>query len=207
MQKYFYLNGQKGILWDKVVWVKRLYYCLSEKEEDLGVQIVNLSKDGPIWMQVLPTLLDTPHFSWKITPFKGVTDILVLGRKGLPSMVVTDMEVERTTFSYMSSGTIVVEVGLDKPKLIDCVQCGLLLPRKLGELLSSMYLVGVINSLKHINTDCIKVYGWLILRSTFSVAVELRITSSSCVVDILWMTSNFVENMSNQFQYLVKQIK
>ena len=200
-KKYSYANGQVGILWDEKVWCRRLYHCLSEKEKDFGIHFVNLTKEGPDWMTTIPTLLHAPHFSWRITPFKGVTDILALGRNTL-SIMVSDMEAEVEAASL--PGALCLEIGVEKPKLIDCLHCGMLLPRKLGELLSSMYLIGVIRSA---HCDCtVTVYGWLIFRSVFSIGVELHITDTLCTVNILWRTSNCEVNMAHQFQYFLKQI-
>ena len=49
-----------------------------------------------------------------------------------------------------------------------------MLPNKLGELLSSMYLIGVALSLRMPkSTLLIKMYGWLIFKANFSLGIEL----------------------------------
>ena len=50
-----------------------------------------------------------------------------------------------------------------------------MLPNKLGELLSSMYLIGVEDAEDHVIED--KMYGWLIFKASFSFGIELHLWS------------------------------
>ena len=108
---------------------------------------------------------------------------------------------------YLSSGAVVLKVGVEKSKLIYCQNCRERLPNKLGELLSSMYLVATISSAKYsCAKKSIEIYGWLLLRSTLSIGVKLTITTLECNINILWMTSNTEENMARELRYYLNVI-
>ena len=159
--KYTYSVDHIGILWREDIWLSRLYYCLSEKEEEWNVQIVDLSNKGPSWKEVIPTVLHAPVFSFQVAPFKGVTDLLILSDRGAVVVAVADLETE-----------IDVQSGsLEKPKLVKCDKAREMLPNKLGELLSSMYLIASVTNIKHPSQTHVEIYGWLLMRSMFSIGV------------------------------------
>ena len=47
----------------------------------IGVMVFNLSEEEPSWNICLPSLLHCHSFACNFTPFKGVSDILLLGTK------------------------------------------------------------------------------------------------------------------------------
>ena len=51
--KYSWLISHRGPDWDEETWVRRLYYCLKCKESELGVQVLDISRDGQKWEKVL----------------------------------------------------------------------------------------------------------------------------------------------------------
>ena len=125
----------------------------------MKVQVIDVSRKGPDWKEVLPTVLHAPIFSFQVAPFKGVTNLLILGENGTVAVAVSDLETE-TESASVSSGAVFLEVGVEKPKLIYCRNCRERLPNKLGELLSSMYLVPTISSAKHsCAKKSIEIYG------------------------------------------------
>jgi hypothetical protein len=75
--------------------------------------------------------------------------------------------------------TIALEIGLESPVRIQCPNYQGRLPNKLGELLSSMYLIGVSLSLRKPDSIChkTKIYGWLILRNQFNFGIELDVST------------------------------
>ena len=166
-----------GILWREDIWLTRLYHCLSKKEKDWKVQIIDLSSKRPSWKEVIPTVLHTPTLSFQVAPFKGVTDLLILSDRGAVVVAVSDLETEIEDMT-MQSG---IEIGIVKPKLVKCSNSRELLPNKMGELLSSMYLVASITSVKHPSQKKVEIYGWLLMRSTFSIGIRLTITTMECV--------------------------
>ena len=80
-----------------------------------------------------------------------------------------------------------IEVGLAKPKTIDCKHNGEYLASKLGELLSSMYLIGVLSSLSTelTNVNELALYGWLIFQGAFSYGISLTLNKDGCHVEVL----------------------
>ena len=75
----------------------------------------DVSSKGPDW-KVLPKVLHAPIFSFQVAPFKGVTDLLILGENSTVAVAVSDLETETENVS-VSSGAVVLEVGVEKPKL------------------------------------------------------------------------------------------
>ena len=205
------LQGKSSKCWGKYtysvdhigredIWLSRLYYCLSEKEEEWNIQIVDLSNKGPSWKEVIPTVLHAPVFSFQVAPFKGVTDLLILSDRGAVVVAVADLETEIDGMK-MQSGSVIIEIGLEKPKLVKCDKAGEMLPNKLDELLSSMYLIASVTNIKHPSQTHVEIYGWLLMRSMFSIGLKLAITTMGCNVYILWRTSNTEENMAKQLKY------
>ena len=82
-----------------------------------------------------------------------------------------------------------------------------MLPNKLGELLSSMYLIGVALSLKKPDNILFetKIYGWLILRSQFNLGIELDVSTDKPEVKIMFISSN-INKMNQYFYHLYKFI-
>ena len=73
-----------------------------------------------------------------------------------------------------------------------CERSGLHLPDKLGELISSTYLLGAIKVLSDmaISTN-FKVYGLLIIRNLLTIAIELQVSVDKIpVINILWINSD-----------------
>ena len=208
--KYAYERTHVGVGWDERVWSQRLYYCIKEKEnalKNMGVTVFNLSDDGPNWSTRLPLLLRCHSFACNFTPFKGVTDLLLLGRKHavlVLSSALTMDDIEHVSSQKIDSGVLVTEISVCKPKLVDCRRNGESLPSKMSELLSSMFLIGVMSCVEDIlNLKAMKIYGWLIFRGTYSIGVQLDLDADKCHVNVLWTRANMVTTMSHHINYFV----
>ena len=70
---------------------------------------------------------------------------------------------------------VVVEVGVGAPLRVGCPNFQGKLPNKLGELLSSMYLIGVASTLAKLLVQ-IKTYGWLVIRGQFGMGIEMTMS-------------------------------
>ena len=55
--------------------VRRLYHSLKSKETELGVTVVDVSRDDPKWEKRLKTILHDPSLCTRCTPFKSVTNL------------------------------------------------------------------------------------------------------------------------------------
>ena len=206
--KYFYSMRQIGVDWNEQTWTKRLYWCIKEHEEklsEMGVTVFDLSSDGPTWCIRLPMLFCCPQFSGQFTQFKGVTDILLVGKKH--ALLILSTREQEMDYIHQKVNTG-IEVSIAKPKLVDCKRNGEYLPPELGELLASMYMVGVMSVIEkdlH-NLDKITVFGWLLFRGTFSIGVKLDLGKDCCSIQILWQRGNHFTTMSEQFQYFLTRI-
>ena len=209
-RKYHFSSKQIGIGWDEMTWTRRLYWCLKEQEQDLakmGITVIDLSSDNPTWHTRLTTLFHCPEFCSQFTVFKGVTDIILIGRKHVTLILSTNEEIEHIN-NKISSGLVTIEISIAKPVMVDCKRNGEQLPSKLSELLSSMYLVGIMSIIEkdlH-NVHQVTVFGWLIFRGTFSLGVQLMITNEECSVQVLWHKANVLSTMSEQFHYFLSRI-
>ena len=90
--------------------------------------------------------------------------------------------------------------------MVDCKCNGKQLPSKLAELLSSMYLIGVLSTMEKdiLHLNGIVVYGWLIFRGTYSFGVKLEINQTKCKVDVLWTKANLIGTMTDQLNYFLQ---
>ena len=52
--KYTWLRSHEIIDWKEDTWVERLFHCLKEQEEQLGIQVVNISQRGQVWQEWHP---------------------------------------------------------------------------------------------------------------------------------------------------------
>lgn len=134
--KYSWYVSQSVVDWKEGTWVTRLFHCLKEHDKDMGVEIVNISQRGPAWEEWLWTIF-FPTLATSCTIFKGVSDIVLLGKNGFVNVVT--MEDVYTCLVDLVSVVFVVEVGVDKRTSHLCDRSGLRLPNKLGELISSTY--------------------------------------------------------------------
>ena len=203
-QEYTYERTQYGLNWRERVWTHRLFWVLKKKERELQVQVCNVSQDGQHWEDTLADVLKTSKIAVNATPFKGVTDILLLGKTNAMTVLVRDDEIVGSTWNCrekIGCNTLVVEIGLGAPVRVECPNYQGMLPNKLGELLSSMYLIGAALSLKKPGSILFetKVYGWLILRSQFNLGIELKVSTDKPEVKIMFISSNF--NKMNQYFY------
>jgi hypothetical protein len=205
-QEYTYEYGQYGHNWTERVWTSRLFWVLKKKEKDLQLEVYNVSQDGQHWEATLASVLRTSKVILNSTPFKGVTDILLLGKKSVMTVLVRE---DDTAASWSCrEGVDCLEIGLESPVRVQCPNYQGMLPNKLGELLSSMYLIGVSLSLRKPDSICLKtkIYGWLILRNQFSFGIELDVSTDKPEVKILFISSNF-NTVSQQFYYLYQFIQ
>lgn len=68
----------------KNIWTKWLFWCRQEKQDDLakiGMKVTDLCDKGTTWSTYFLDKLCCPGFGCMATPFKAVTNILLLGRK------------------------------------------------------------------------------------------------------------------------------
>ena len=145
----------------------------------------DLTGDGLNWSRRLCALLHCPNFMSQCAPFKGVTDILLVGNKGAV-VVLTSLTTKDVETVSSCSGILVAKISIAKPKLVDCKHNAEWLPSKLAELLSSMYLIGIMSSMKEdiFNLHEVSIYSWLMFCGTHSLGVELKLDESGCFVNI-----------------------
>ena len=99
----------------------RLFHCLKDKQEELGITVVNVSQRGPEWQAWLQTVLFAPTLPTLCTPFKGVTDIVLIGKNGFMNVVVSIDDVLSCSVDFISS-VCVVEVGVNKARPLLCTR-------------------------------------------------------------------------------------
>ena len=58
--KYSWCISQSMVDWEEETWTTQLFHCLKEHEQDLKVQIVNISQRGPKWAEWLQTIFFSP---------------------------------------------------------------------------------------------------------------------------------------------------
>lgn len=204
--KYHWRVSHSIVDWSESTWVTRLFYCLKEHEKDMGVQVVNIAERGPDWEEWLQTILFSPRLPTCCTVFKGVTDIVMLGKKGFVN-IVTLAEDVGSCLVHLTSALVLVEVGVDRPRSQLCERSGLLLPNKLGELISSTYLLGALKAFTEMRPfSSFKAYGLLILRGVLSVGVELQVSVDSIpTVNVLWINSD-MDRLESEILFLVNKI-
>ena len=194
--------------WEERVWSTRLFWILKKKEKELSVNVFNLSEKGSHWDSVLQDLLHSAKPAVMATPFKGVTDIFVVGKATTVTILVRD-EIDIASYSCgdgVRCNSIVIEVGIGAPIRVDCPNFQAKLPNKLGELLSSMYLIGVTSALSRCPSKLvqIKTYGWLIMRGQLGLGVEIIVSGKKPCVKILFIDST---STIEQFGFLYHKIQ
>ena len=113
-----------------------------------------------------------PTVCTRCTPFKGVTDLLL---KWLCQCCVHVEDKFSCIVSVFSAVTVIEGVGpVPKAK---CKHSLLNLPKKLGELVSSMYLLGALKAL----TECRKIgsfrsYGLFVMLKQYTTKLQIRKT-------------------------------
>ena len=199
-KQYVYECTQYGHNWQERVWAERLLWILKEKQKELQIEAYNLSDFGQHWENKLMTIIKTSKVAVNSTPFKGVTDIVVLGKASIITVLVR----EDDPVMEVDSNTIILELGLGAPVRVYCPNYQGALPRKLGELLSSMYLIGMARALSN-GKPLIKakVYGWLMLRNQFSFGIELEVSVDKPIVNILFISSD-CSQVNRDFYHLYK---
>ena len=110
--------SQSMVDWGEETWTIQLFHCLKEHEQDLKVQIVNISQRGPKWTEWLQTIFFSPSITTSCTIFKGVTDIVILGRNGFVSL---NEDIHSCLVEFLSA-VFVVEVGVNNKKKTKCVK-------------------------------------------------------------------------------------
>lgn len=55
-RKYTWLVSHSFVDWVEETWVTRLFHCIKEHEEELGIQVVNISQREPMWESWLRTV-------------------------------------------------------------------------------------------------------------------------------------------------------
>ena len=68
--KYFWLISHRGMDWEEE---RRLYFCLKDREAELGVTVLDIFRDGQKWEKTLKNIFYDPALC---TPFKGMLDIV-----------------------------------------------------------------------------------------------------------------------------------
>ena len=77
----------------------RLYHCLKCEESNLGVTVLDISREGQEWERKLKTIFFDPNLCTRCAPFKGVSDIVLIGKNGLATTVSVS---EEDVYSCMS---------------------------------------------------------------------------------------------------------
>ena len=104
------------------------------------------------------------------------------------------------------SNSIVIEVGIGAPIRMDCPNFQWKLPNELGELLSSMYLIGVASAQSKCPSPLVqnKTYGWLLVRGLVGMGVEILVSRQKPSVKILFIDST--STVEHFFFFLYQKI-
>ena len=185
--------------WNEDVWTGRMYECL-QVSNIAGVRIVPAYKWTPRgYTSEISTLF--PHvMDLRISPFHGMSDILILGQASV--VVVRVAEQHR----YVCA----VEVGIHKevtfPITIACMLKRW--PDKVGELLASTYIfvtLNYVNSLKQLPWKLqFRSYGMLAIRTIGCIVLQYDIDSSGCHVKLLHEGGTF--SMGNALEFIMKSV-
>ena len=120
----------KEYTWDWAVWG----ILDIKKEEELHVKVFNVSHDRPHWETTVTDVLQTSKVALNANPFKGVTDILLLGKMSSMSVLVWNDEADETSWilrKKIGCGAVVIELGIGVPVRVNCPNYQGKLPKKI----------------------------------------------------------------------------
>ena len=149
-----------------------------------------------------------PQLCTNCTPFKGVTDLVLVGRNGFASIVsVAGNDELYSCLLTITSALTVIEVSRSGLPTVRCKKSTLTLPKKLGELISSMYLSGTLKALsENAKVGGFKTYGLFIARCDFTIGVQLEVSKAELVIRIPW--TNFNPNrLQDEILFFVQKTK
>ena len=213
--EYFWVQCSVGDAWSENTWNVRLNGCLRRAKErnkwDIDIiecfkwNNASLIKDG---LKSIFYALTEQHLH--VTPFYGCTDFFLRGKNSMLIRHSIDEEVLRAT--------ICIEVGINRTPTVEVfLTTGefMPLPKKLAELLASMYMFGSLNQLNELRKkgqkslmgeDLLqwKCYGiFLVPRSLKLVEMELNKTECKCT--IRFSSSSASDDLPRLLQYLLTQ--
>ena len=155
------------------MWAERLFHCITDANELEAVAAY--CWPAPTYKAHVATLFPNVS-SLPVAPFQGMTDILLLGKHGT---AVVNVSEECVVIGISKGPTFPVAVA---SRLRDW-------PKKIGELLASMYYFGTchyINRLKSIPAAVTwKTYGILTTRSVGCIVLQMVLDSSGCHVELI----------------------
>ena len=180
--------------WNEVVWVERLFKCLEQQLTDITV--VPAFQWKPINYRTDISTLFKHVKDLQATPFKGMTDILLIGQKN-----VAVVRVEELTVVCSVEATCTVTVAGEIKKW----------PEKLGELLASMYWFGTLNYLNNLRnmptTDTIgwTTYGVFAIRTLGFMILRMKLDHTGCGVTLI--QEGAMPKLGSAMEYVVRVLK
>lgn len=107
----------------------------------------------------------------------------------------------------ITSALTVSEISRSGLPTVRCKTSTLTLPKKLGELISSMYLLGTLKALsENAKVEGFKTYGLFIARCDFTIGVQLEVSKAEPVICILWTSFN-PNGLQDEILFFVQKIK
>jgi hypothetical protein len=213
-------DSRHCIPWSEEVWVTRLFHSLKATQCDVfkGIQIVDaFNWKSSTWESSLLSVFTNIPRNFRVTPFHGMTDVLLIGDKGIgqlnhrttePSAVCTSLTTDSEPLAFA------LEIGLGQavPYEIAFAQKGkrLSVPEKAGELLASMYQFSSLNYINNrwsepIDSVSWTGYGILALRGFGTTAFQMTLNESGCHVTVLWQTCDFA-TLGQEIEMITKKI-
>ena len=94
------------------------------------MKVYDISQHGQHWESTLSDLLKTSKVALNATPFKGVTDILLLGKTNALLIFVKDDDAVNAAWSYKGrdTKTILIEIGVGQIARVCCPNYQSILP-------------------------------------------------------------------------------
>ena len=155
--------------WNEEVWTERLFQCLDQQLT--GITVLPAFKWKPSTYRSEICTLFQNVMDLQVTPFKGMTDILLLGKKTVAMLRVVELGIDR-------AATCTVTVAGQVKKW----------PEKIGELLASMYMFATLNYLNNLCQTPDKLgwttYGMFAIRHIGFIILKMTLDQTGCVVTL-----------------------
>lgn len=176
--------------WNELTWITRLFYSIQGTKTFDGVNLYPAFEwRATTYQQEIGNLFPNVPSS-QISPFHGVTDILMICNK-VGVARVSDVEEVPTTCEIHVGGFRKVW------------------PQKLGEVLASMHFFGTlhyINNLNNVPEDiAFTVYGMLVIRTIGFIIVKMVVNGDGCSVFLVQEGHSLA--LANGLEFLANTLK
>ena len=153
--------------WNELTWITRLFYSIKGTKTFNGVHLYPAFKwCATTYQQKIGNLFPNVHSS-QISPFYGMTDILLINNK-VGVARISDVEEVPTTCEIHIGGFRKVW------------------PQKLGEVLASMHFFGTLHYINNLNNApediAFTVYGMLVIWTIGFITMKMVVSGEGCRV-------------------------